>query len=135
MAVLGRLLVFVATAYIAIAAILWTFQTSFLYPAPQDAAPLTPGYEEVALETEDGLTLRAFYHEADAGLPTLVYFHGNGGNLSGASVSNGALVEAGILGEDDRVELLDGRSIAMSPIGTAHLHCVNRLLDLLVRRL
>lgn len=43
--------------------------------------------------------------------------------------------EAGILGEDDRVELLDGRLIAMSPIGPAHLHCVNRLTKLLSRRI
>ena len=93
---LVRLLVFVATAYLAIAAILWAFQSNFFYPAPQAAAPLTPGYEEVTLTTSDNLTLRAFYHEADPGRPTVVYFHGNGGNLSGASVSNAALVEAGI---------------------------------------
>ncbi|QFT76484.1 2-hydroxy-6-oxononadienedioate/2-hydroxy-6-oxononatrienedioate hydrolase [Erythrobacter sp. THAF29] len=93
---LGRLLVFVATAYLCVAAILWAFQSSFFYPAPQTAAPLMPGYEEVTLETDDGLNLRAFYHQADPGLPTLVYFHGNGGNLSGAGVSNAALVEAGI---------------------------------------
>jgi len=43
--------------------------------------------------------------------------------------------EAGILREDDRVELLDGRLIAMSPIGPAHLHCVNRLTKLLSRRI
>lgn len=96
MAVIGRLAVFAATAYFSLAAILWAFQSSFLYPAPQDAAPLAPGYEEVALETSDGLRLRAFYHEAETGRPTIVYFHGNGGNLSGASVSNAALVEAGI---------------------------------------
>ncbi|MFP4228978.1 MAG: Uma2 family endonuclease [Salinivenus sp.] len=45
------------------------------------------------------------------------------------------MAEAGILGEDDRVELLDGRLIAMSPIGPDHLHCVNRLNRLLTRRL
>jgi len=45
------------------------------------------------------------------------------------------MAEAGILGEDDRVELLDGRLIAMSPIGPAHLHCVNRLVDLFAERL
>lgn len=45
------------------------------------------------------------------------------------------MAEAGILTEDDRVELLDGRLIAMSPIGPEHLHCVNRLTELLSRRL
>jgi len=46
-----------------------------------------------------------------------------------------ALAAAGILTEDDRVELLDGRIIAMSPIGSKHLHCVNRLVDLFAQRL
>lgn len=91
-----RALVGVATAYIAALAILFVFQSRFIYPAPQEPAPLTPGYEEVELMTGDGLALRAFYREAAPGLPTVLYFHGNGGTLQGASVSNAALVEAGI---------------------------------------
>ncbi len=45
------------------------------------------------------------------------------------------MAEAGILTEDDRVELLDGRLIAMPPIGPSHLHCVNRLVDVIAERL
>lgn len=45
------------------------------------------------------------------------------------------MAETGILGEDDRVELLDGRLVSMSPIGPAHLHCVNRLNQLFSHRL
>lgn len=44
------------------------------------------------------------------------------------------MAEAGILGEDDRVELLGGTLIAMSPIGDPHIRCVNRLTRLLVTR-
>lgn len=91
-----RLAVFIATAYLVSVAILWAFQARFIYPAPQARAPLTPGYEEIALDTADGLRLRAFYREASEGRPTVLYFHGNGGTLAGASVSNGALAEAGI---------------------------------------
>src|SRR5947209_6069785 len=40
--------------------------------------------------------------------------------------------EAGILDEDDRVELIDGEILAMNPVGPAHIHCVNRLTRLLV---
>ena len=46
-----------------------------------------------------------------------------------------ALGEAGILAEGDRVELIDGQIIAMSPIGNLHFHCVNRLTLLFTERL
>jgi Uma2 family endonuclease len=45
------------------------------------------------------------------------------------------LVEAGVLGEDDRVELIDGRIVTMSPILPPHLHTLRRLTDLLAERL
>ena len=38
--------------------------------------------------------------------------------------------EAGIFHEDDRVELLDGRVVEMTPIGRDHAGCVNRLTEL-----
>ena len=44
------------------------------------------------------------------------------------------LGELGILDEDDRVELLDGQIVEMTPIGGAHAACVIRLTDLFSRR-
>ncbi len=41
--------------------------------------------------------------------------------------------EVGILTEDDRVELIEGELIAMSPIGSAHSGTVNALTRLLVQ--
>lgn len=35
--------------------------------------------------------------------------------------------EAGILGEDDRLELIDGEIVTMPPIGSRHAGCVKRL--------
>ncbi|MEL6877491.1 MAG: alpha/beta hydrolase [Pseudomonadota bacterium] len=85
-----------AIAYLAIIVLLWALQSRMLYPAPQQTVPLIPGYSEVQLDTSDGLSLRAFYSQAEAGMPTVVYFHGNGGSLTGAGVSNAALVDRGI---------------------------------------
>lgn len=43
--------------------------------------------------------------------------------------------EAGVLGEDDRVELIDGEIIDLSPVGSRHAACVKRLNHLLASRL
>ena len=45
------------------------------------------------------------------------------------------MVEAEVLHEDDRVELLDGEIVEMSPIGPPHAGCVRRLTALFARRL
>ncbi|WP_448605575.1 Uma2 family endonuclease [Thermoflexus hugenholtzii] len=44
------------------------------------------------------------------------------------------MAEAGILSEDDRVELIEGELVAMSPIGSRHAGVVDRLNYLLSRR-
>jgi Uma2 family endonuclease len=43
------------------------------------------------------------------------------------------MLEAGILAEDDRIELIEGEIIEMSPIGDAHAACVIRLTMLFTR--
>ncbi len=45
------------------------------------------------------------------------------------------MAEAGILGEDDRTELIEGELVAMTPIGTDHSGTVNALSYLLIRAL
>jgi Uma2 family endonuclease len=44
------------------------------------------------------------------------------------------MADAGILSEDDRVELIEGEIVRMSPIGARHAACVDRLTALFTRR-
>ena len=44
------------------------------------------------------------------------------------------MAQAGILSEDDRVELIEGEIVEMMPIGSGHAACVNRLNQLLSER-
>lgn len=44
------------------------------------------------------------------------------------------MAEVGILSRDERVELVDGRIVAMNPIGSPHAWCVSRLNRIFTRR-
>jgi fermentation-respiration switch protein FrsA (DUF1100 family) len=71
-------------------------QRAMIYPAPaRSAEAMPPGLSRVALQTSDGLRLEARYSPARGDLPTLVFFHGNGDNLSGAFAATGELADAG----------------------------------------
>lgn len=52
------------------------------FPNNKNYGSRPDGVSEVTLTTADGLKLDAWYLKASRGQPTLVYFHGNGGNLS-----------------------------------------------------
>lgn len=43
------------------------------------------------------------------------------------------IIAAGVIAEDDRVELLEGEIVEMSPIGPSHSACIDRLNQLLQR--
>ncbi|KEO88894.1 hypothetical protein EH31_15800 [Erythrobacter longus] len=91
-----KLLIIVAAVYLLVLTILFVFQARFIYPAPQTQSALPQSFEEVMIDTSDGLSLRSFYRKAALDEPTLVYFHGNSGTLTGAKVATQPLAEAGI---------------------------------------
>ena len=45
------------------------------------------------------------------------------------------MIEKGIFGEDERVELIEGELAIMSPIGSEHMGIVNQLAEVLIRQL
>ncbi len=68
----------------------WSQQRRLIYiPDPTRVSPGDIGLEgvrEIMLETPDQARLIAWYAPARAGRPTLLYFHGNAGNLAGRAI-------------------------------------------------
>jgi fermentation-respiration switch protein FrsA (DUF1100 family) len=73
--------------YLAAVAGLWAFQRVLVYSpskvgyVPPSHYPMLAGVEEVALETADGVALRAWYAPAPVGRPTVVMFSGKSSAL------------------------------------------------------
>lgn len=67
--------------------VLFAYQRSLIFPAPDRPWPSESGFQTVSYKTADGLTLRALYRPAALNRPTIVFFHGNGDSLSGSLVS------------------------------------------------
>jgi fermentation-respiration switch protein FrsA (DUF1100 family) len=81
--------------YLAGLGVLFTAQRSFIFPAPDRPWPVAEGFETVRYPTSDGLELKALYHPAAPGQPTILFFHGNGDSLSGSLVATEGYAAAG----------------------------------------
>lgn len=81
--------------YLLFLAALYLFQRDLIYPAPKRVSAIPAGYEKVLLTTADELELTAAWRPAEAGRPTIVFFHGNGDSLPGAAVATQVLADAG----------------------------------------
>ncbi len=94
---------FVATglaAYALIVAAAYFFQRSLMYfpdtSAPQRALAGLGDMQEVTLRTADGIELTSWYKPPAAPeLGTVVYFHGNGGNIEGRGFKVRPMLDAG----------------------------------------
>ena len=71
--------------YVAIALLLYIFQRSLIYhPHPTRPEPgnwNVPDMETVSLQTDDGLSLLAWWKPPDGELPVMVFLHGNAGHI------------------------------------------------------
>ena len=95
MKILGLALV----AYAALVAGCTMIQRSLMYfpdanlPVPGDVG--APEFQVVSYRTSDALELVSWYRPAKKGFATIVYFQGNGGNISHRIFKTQALIEAG----------------------------------------
>lgn len=76
-------------------ALLTATQRSFIYPRPDRPWPAAPGFETIRYPAGDGLQLRALYRPPAPGMPTVLFFHGNGDSLSGSLVATQHYAAAG----------------------------------------
>lgn len=81
--------------YLALLVALFCFQRNVIYPAPKTVVVRSVGFKDVRIVTADGLKLRAFYRPARAGLPILVFFHGNASDLEGGEYATRSLAAQG----------------------------------------
>jgi fermentation-respiration switch protein FrsA (DUF1100 family) len=79
------LLIFVATGYVALIALMYVTQRALMYfPETFRVPPAEAGFaeaEEVVLDTSDGERVIAWHVAPREGRPVVLYFHGNGGAL------------------------------------------------------
>ena len=83
--VLLSILLFAALLYCGIVTLLYVGQRKLLFQPntsrPHLAQAEVPGLRQVEITATDGLKLLAWFKPAQHGKPTLLYLHGNGGNL------------------------------------------------------
>jgi fermentation-respiration switch protein FrsA (DUF1100 family) len=87
--VIVKLVLVLGSAYLLVAVAAFFAQRKLMYFPDQTRVPpesfALAVVEERLLETPDGETLVAWYGPAAPGRPTLLYFHGNAGNLANRS--------------------------------------------------
>lgn len=99
MAPFWRYFGYAAAGYAAFAGLMFAGQRRLMYhPGPQPPEPAAVGLPEmtpVAIETDDGLALLAWYAPARKGRPTVVLYHGNAGNIAHRADKARVLIDAG----------------------------------------
>ncbi|MDX2112654.1 MAG: alpha/beta hydrolase [Alphaproteobacteria bacterium] len=94
-----NLLLLLLILYAALLAGMYVFQRSLMYhPASAMGTPAQHGLTEFSehfITTPDGETLQLWYRAAGGALPTVLYFHGNAGNIAGRAGIFAALAARG----------------------------------------
>jgi uncharacterized protein len=83
---LHSILFILVSVWVLLSLLLYLFQPKFVY-FPSSEINFTPDmaglpYEDMYLKTEDGIDINAWFIPAESAKKTLLFFHGNGGNIS-----------------------------------------------------
>lgn len=90
----------IAALYALVVGALYVFQRNLMFmPSSHVGSPAAVGagdMAEVTLATADGLALKSWYKPAQGKCPTIVYFHGNGGNVASRAKRARPYLNAGL---------------------------------------
>ncbi|MFB0612019.1 alpha/beta hydrolase [Aurantiacibacter poecillastricola] len=89
------LIVICLLAYGAVMLLAYVMQGRLIYPAPPARSDVPGGFEQVRYTTADGIDLAAGYRPAREGMPTLLFFHGNGASWQTTPLVTSLLSEKG----------------------------------------
>jgi fermentation-respiration switch protein FrsA (DUF1100 family) len=85
--------------YLSALGYLFVFQRDYVFvPSGKLESPAQAGLnrvEVVTIRVQDGTTLTGWYAQASPGRPTILYFHGNAGNISGRAGRFKQIVDSG----------------------------------------
>jgi hypothetical protein len=88
-----------AAGWVLVVTVLYATQRSILFvpdtARPDPAASAAPMMARVTTVTADGLELEGWWQPPAAGRPTVLYFHGNGGNVGGRDDKARRMIERG----------------------------------------
>lgn len=94
-----RLLLALTIIYVVHVAITYYFQRDFMYlthtTPPTLSETVVPEMQDVTIPTRDGLKLHGWYHPAKEGKTTVLFLHGNAGNVFHRGHKARALIDAG----------------------------------------
>lgn len=99
MRLIKKIILFAFIAYVALVTFTILAQRSFMYFPDKTTPDITtsdvPDMAVVSIPTPDGLALNGWYHQAKTGQKTVLFMHGNGGNMLHRDHKARALVDAG----------------------------------------
>jgi len=94
-----KLLIVIAVLYLTLVVLMYVFQRKLMYlPHKEIGAPAQYGlsnFSEAFLTTKDGIKIQTWFSEAKDGFPTIIYFHGNAGNIANRGDIYSALAAKG----------------------------------------